>query len=355
MSFCHPDQMAFCNPEGFLGGMDEIMKEVRNELDEGLQVNGKESTLKDRFVNTAEIAADVANFAVDGSHQTGKMFRSASVAIRNPTRTFEMSKQRFLSQRTISTNGEDSREVPEGVKGVGVYTRDLYYNEEEEEDSGIDEELEEELRGEKIEEDDEEEEDDGEEEDEDVYVEEKRTEFGDKVVDYSEKTTLYKFVEKRNWSAVLDILDSRPKEAQTYVQRFHVKDPTKLAWRMLPIHAVCYPEVKKGDDGEAIQDGIRGSYDVIKKFIEIHPEGLQKKDDQGMLPLHHAARNCADPAIIDLMYYAYVESLAAQDNKGRTPIKLAQKSRAINKKKILAHLINLKIRENDKNLEEASI
>lgn len=341
--------MAFCNPEGFLGGMDEIMKEVRNELDEGLQVNGKESTLKDRFVNTAEIAADVANFAVDGSHQTGKMFRSASVAIRNPTRTFVMSKQGFLSQRTLKANEEDSREVPEGVKGVGIYSRDLDY----EEDSGIDEELEEELEGEKIE--DEEDEEDVEDEEEDLKVVEKRTEFGDEVVDYSEKTTLYKFAEERNWSAVLDVLDSRPKEAKTYVQRFHVKDPTKLAWRMLPMHAICYPEVKKGDDGEAIQDGIRGSYDVIKKFIEVYPEGLQKKDDQGMLPFHHAARNCADPAIIDLMYHAYTESLAVQDNKGRTPIKLAQKSRAINKKKILAHLINLKIRENDKNLEEASI
>ncbi|GFH59182.1 hypothetical protein CTEN210_15658 [Chaetoceros tenuissimus] len=348
MSFCNPDQMAFCNPEGFLGGMDEIMKEVRNELDEGLQVNGKESTLKDRFVNTAEIAADVANFAVDGSHQTGKMFRSASVAIRNPKITFEMSKRGFLSQRTLTANEEDSREVPEGVKGVGIYSRDLDH----EEDSGIDEELEEELEGEKIEDKDE---DDEEEEEEDLKVVEKRTEFGDEVVDYSEKTTLYKFAEKRNWSAVLDVLDSRPKEAKTYVQRFHVKDPTKLAWRMLPMHAICYPEVKKGDDGEAIQDGIRGSYDVIKKFIEVYPEGLQKKDDQGMLPFHHAARNCADPAIIDLMYHAYTESLAVQDNKGRTPIKLAQKSRAINKKKILAHLINLKIRENDKNLEEASI
>lgn len=348
MSFCNPDQMAFCNPEGFLGGMDEIMKEVRNELDEGLQVNGKESTLKDRFVNTAEIAADVANFAVDGTHQTGKMFRSASVAIRNPKRTFEMSKQGFLSQRTLTANEEDSREVPEGVKGVELYSRDLDY----EEDSGIDEELEEELKGEKIEDEDEEVDED---EEDDEEVVEQRTEFGDEVVDYSEKTTLYKFIEKRNWSAVLDVLDSRPKEAKTYVQRFHVKDPTKLAWRMLPIHAICYPEVKKGDDGEAIQDGIRGSYDVIKKFIEVYPEGLQKKDDQGMLPFHHAARNCADPAIIDLMYHAYTESLAVQDNKGRTPIKLAQKSRAINKKKILAHLINLKIRENDKNLEEASI
>lgn len=159
----------------------------------------------------------------------------------------------------------------------------------------------------------------------------------------TEKTVLYRLIENKEWDAVVERLDTNPEEASRFLERYNENEPTKLAWRLLPIHAVCYPVITTGSEGEEVRCGIRAKLNVVEKLIEVYPEGAKMKDDEGMIALHHVCRNGGSINAINCILDAYRAGIYERDNKGRTPLESTQVSVALNKEAIIAHLINEKL------------
>ena len=160
------------------------------------------------------------------------------------------------------------------------------------------------------------------------------------VVNYEkDRPVLYELIENNLWEHVMNRLESHPEEASLTIERYHKSNPNKLAWKMLPIHSVCYPIITQGSkDGDIIRCGIRGPVEIVKKLIEIYPDGATVQDDLGMLPLHHVCRNGGNIHAITTILDAYEEGINARDKKGRTPIELTRTSRAYNKSFVLHFL-----------------
>ena len=170
------------------------------------------------------------------------------------------------------------------------------------------------------------------------------------IVNYAkEKPVLYDLIEKKQWDEVMDRLDSNPEEASYIIERYQTGFNGKLMWRMLPLHAVCYPILTNGPDGKPVRCGIRGRIDVVEKMIEIHPAGLEVKDDQGQIPLHHACRNGANISIVKQMLEIYPRGASVVDFKGRTPLMLTEQTASLNKEVIFQHLLSCSLQETGKN------
>jgi len=164
------------------------------------------------------------------------------------------------------------------------------------------------------------------------------------IVNYdTEKSVLYGLIEEKEWDAVIERLDTNPEEASKYLERYDENEPTRLAWRLLPIHAVCYPVITTGYEGEEVKCGIRAKLIVVEKLLEVYPDGAKAKDDQGMIPLHHVCRNGGSIHAINCILDAYRAGIHERDDKGRTPLESTQVSTVLNKEVIVAHLINEKL------------
>lgn len=180
--------------------------------------------------------------------------------------------------------------------------------------------------------------------------EEEKEEEKQVIVNYAkEKPVLYDLIEKKQWDEVMDRLDSNPEEASYIIERNQKGFNGKLMWRMLPLHAVCYPIMTNGPDGKPVRCGLRGRIDVVVKMIEIHPAGLEVKDDQGQIPLHHACRNGANISIVKQMLEIYPRGASVVDFKGRTPLMLTEQTASLNKEVIFQHLLSCSLQETGKN------
>jgi len=174
----------------------------------------------------------------------------------------------------------------------------------------------------------------------------KQEEQEDHKVDYDKNTTeLYKLIESKEWKQVLQRLQTNPEEASIWVVRYDTDDRSKVLWKMLPIHAVCYPQTTHGVDGPIIC-GIRAENGVIKQLLQVYPDGAKMKDDNDMTPLHLASRNGASLYAIRMLFDAYPMGTQERDYKGRTPLELAEATNSLNKERIVAFLIEQKINKN---------
>jgi len=96
-------------------------------------------------------------------------------------------------------------------------------------------------------------------------------------------TSLYRFIENKDWDRALTRIETHPRDCRTWVSRREYSanggankvGNDKTRWRLLPIHAVCI---------------FRAPLALIEALLEAFPEGAQMKDDQGMLPVHLACR-----------------------------------------------------------------
>ncbi len=160
------------------------------------------------------------------------------------------------------------------------------------------------------------------------------------VVDYEKnKTKLYSLIEKQNWDEVMERLDTHPEEASIWVCRYKKHNATKILWKMLPIHKVCYPKTTNDADGKTIRCGIRGKICVVEKLLQVYPDGANMVDDVNMTPLHLACRNSASSVVLTCLLDKAPNSMDIKDYKGRTPLQVVESSATtLNKQRIVSLL-----------------
>lgn len=150
--------------------------------------------------------------------------------------------------------------------------------------------------------------------------------------DYDKNPTqLYQLLEMKLWSQAMDFLvDGRydsgtidkdvcripyNKQASIWVTRYRqVQNETKIRWSHIPLHA-------------AIIFG--APFTMIKKLVEVYPDGVRCADDQAMLPLHLAFKHLSDVHSLCLLMDELPDALFTKDNRGLLPSDIRQDERSI--------------------------
>lgn len=115
---------------------------------------------------------------------------------------------------------------------------------------------------------------------------------------------LFRYIEKKKWKDAMCQIQSNPEEAATWI--FRREKGGKIRWRLTSLHAAII---------------YNGPLDVIEAIIDAYPDALEKKDDEGMLPVHLAFRNNMPNDVIYLLLDRYPEGLKEEDNFGKIPVK----------------------------------
>ena len=132
-------------------------------------------------------------------------------------------------------------------------------------------------------------------------------------VDYKcNPTSLFKFIESKNWDDAKARIQEHPDEVHGWVTRRRKKDGT-IRWKVLPLHAALYTKAPK---------------DVVLPLIHAFPEACSLADDQGMLPLHLAMIDeNIDDEVVKILLQTFPAGVNIKDKVGRLPI--AMKGRPI--------------------------
>jgi hypothetical protein len=141
-------------------------------------------------------------------------------------------------------------------------------------------------------------------------------------VPYAKATPLFQAIEKQQWESVLMFLNTSKWSNSFFVSSTdHLKSPTpiiqcqtwvtyynpidrQIEWSQLPIHAaISYaaPAV------------------VIQKIVEIFPDCLKERDNEGMLPVHLAFGFALPDPVLSLLLRTYPESAQERGPGGRLP------------------------------------
>jgi len=64
---------------------------------------------------------------------------------------------------------------------------------------------------------------------------------------------------------------------------------------------------------------------VMKDLIKAYPRALQKKDNDGRLPLHYAIELKAKFTVIELLVRKCPETVDVENSDGETPFKMADR------------------------------
>ena len=115
-------------------------------------------------------------------------------------------------------------------------------------------------------------------------------------------TSLYLYIQQKNWNEVERIAFANPASCSIWVSRKET-DGT-LRWCLLPLHAAII---------------FKAPSRTIMVLLKSYPLGATCKDDQGMLPIHLAFRNQSEMFIVYLLIIYFPESLQMKDRKNRSP------------------------------------
>lgn len=160
--------------------------------------------------------------------------------------------------------------------------------------------------------------------------------FGEREVDYENRTILFRLILKKDWESVTNRLILFPDEASTWI----VTRGFNGNLRFLPLHKACVlspPPAIITSLIQAFPDGVaRADQDgwlplhcacfygappaAIEALIHADPKATQKKDDDGRLPLHYACLKSAPEQVIGQLLGAHVKAALAKDNDGRMPL-----------------------------------
>jgi hypothetical protein len=147
--------------------------------------------------------------------------------------------------------------------------------------------------------------------------------------DTNELTYLYQAIEDKAFMAAIDFLESnQPQvydECRTWVTRYELKNPKKIRWSHLPLHAALV---------------FKAPPRLIELLVKQYPKGVRCTDDQSMLPLHLAFRFGAVDATIWALVKEFPEAINAKDNKGRYPLQMAAQGESWKKGEIIATFEN---------------
>lgn len=143
-------------------------------------------------------------------------------------------------------------------------------------------------------------------------------------------TRLYRSIEKKEWSEVLDFMIegtwthngystllfpekdpmSPRKQASMWVTRFEIDG--RVQWSLIPLHAAM----------------IYGApYPIVKKLLELYPEGIRCTDELGMLPLHLAIKHSSNANVLRILLESFPEGMFAKDSMGRGPFQVKRDER----------------------------
>ena len=125
----------------------------------------------------------------------------------------------------------------------------------------------------------------------------------------SDKTELYRLIERQSWDMVALRLDARPDEAgKWYDLSSTISMPTENK-RYLPLHRAC-----KSNPPERI----------IRLLVQAFPQALGAEGNRGWLPLHYACAYHAPLSVIEYLVEIYPSSLKIGMGKVGTPYEIAQ-------------------------------
>lgn len=162
------------------------------------------------------------------------------------------------------------------------------------------------------------------------------TTFGEREVDYENRTILFRLVLKKDWEGVSTRLHLFPDEASTWI----VTKGFNGNLRFLPLHKACvlspppaivmaliqaFPDsVNRSDQDGWLPLHCACFYNApmasIDAIIQADPKAAQKKDDDGRLPLHYACLKGAPEQVVGQLLGVHVKGALAKDNDGRMPL-----------------------------------
>eukprot|EP00980_Cylindrotheca_fusiformis_P029212 scaffold22753_cov160-Cylindrotheca_fusiformis.AAC.4 len=103
---------------------------------------------------------------------------------------------------------------------------------------------------------------------------------------------------------------SPKKQASMWVTRFDLDG--RVQWSHIPLHAAM----------------IYGApFQVVKKLLDLYPEGIRCTDDLGMLPIHLAIKHASNANVLRMLLESFPESIFAKDNMGRGPFQVKKDDR----------------------------
>lgn len=160
--------------------------------------------------------------------------------------------------------------------------------------------------------------------------------FGEREVDYENRTILFRLVLKKDWEGVSTRLHLFPDEASTWI----VTKGFNGNLRFLPLHKACvlspppsiimaliqaFPEsVNRADQDGWLPLHCACFYNApvasIEAIVQADPKAAQKKDDDGRLPLHYACLKGAPEQVVNQLLGVHVKGALAKDNDGRMPL-----------------------------------
>lgn len=120
-------------------------------------------------------------------------------------------------------------------------------------------------------------------------------------------TALYEALESSDWRRALDVLESDPKQASTWVTSASTGNELGVLWRRLPLHEAC-----------------RGGAPawLISALLSVNPSAACQSTKFGELPLHCAVECRASPEVVNLLLVSYWPAIVATDQSGRTPLQV---------------------------------
>jgi len=126
-----------------------------------------------------------------------------------------------------------------------------------------------------------------------------------KVPANDDRTLLFQFILKKDWTGVIQRCQTHPEEASAYITTKGLHGQLHF----LPLHKVCV---------------LQPPLNVVKAIIAAFPDGPMSQDQDGWLPLHCACYYGAVNDIIGTLLSAYPKAAQAKDNEGgRNPLHYA--------------------------------
>lgn len=137
-------------------------------------------------------------------------------------------------------------------------------------------------------------------------------------------TSLYLHLMKKEWNYAYKRILEHSKEASIWIYRNEIEDPTKLRWKLLPIHAALI---------------FHAPDHIVDALLVTYPDAVMARDDQGMLPIHLSVRMNTPRRIMEKLVQLNPDTLTVCDGKGRTPQVLAEQSPNIEQRDIFLDVI----------------
>ncbi|KAL7561190.1 hypothetical protein ACA910_004117 [Epithemia clementina (nom. ined.)] len=131
------------------------------------------------------------------------------------------------------------------------------------------------------------------------------TESDETTCDYDKSATvLYELLEASSWEEAKDRSRSHPGEVKTWIIR---RDKNhKVRWKLLPLHASII---------------FQAPHSVVTCLLDIYTLAAQRRDDQGMLPLHLAFRHKQeDEELLEALLRHFPRAVALKDHRDRVPL-----------------------------------